>query len=494
MKAVIVRFRGVRLMASDITDALSLSRKLIKGADPVSRFLVGRLSRKPLQKLARANDAGLKLSLAALVEELNAIIEGPSIFEERRFAEVSLSEEAHMLVAQRPKKAAKKRLNRMLLEEAYAREIRNHRNPVPDSVGIEDVPMPKMDKGRYSRQVLVKVLRVGIDATDKEINEGKYGRAPEGENYLILGHEVFGIVIQVGGGVTHVKPGDYVTCTVRRNGGSIYDHLGNNDMTADAKYYERGIAYLPGFLTEYFVDEADFIVKVPVSIKHLGVLAEPASVVAKGIEQAYKTAQTRLRVWKPRLAFVLGAGQIGLLAALMLRLRGVEVYTLARTRPPCLKAEIATALGAHYVSTRDESMRDLATRVGRPDLIFEATGSSEIAFRAMEVLKINGVLVWSSITGESSTEEQCLSVPGNRINLEFVLGNKTLIGTVNGNAEHFRVGIQNLIVGNEMFPGVLERILSHPIQGLDMANPMEMFRSLGGKNPALKVYVIVNHE
>ena len=43
-------------------------------------------------------------------------------------------------------------------------------------------------------------------------------------------------------------------------------------MTTDDTYYERGINLRHGFLTEYYVDDAEFIVKVPQGLKHVGVL------------------------------------------------------------------------------------------------------------------------------------------------------------------------------------------------------------------------------
>ena len=236
-------------------------------------------------------------------------------------------------------------------------------------------------------------------------------------------------------------------------------------------------------MTEEFVDDAEYVVKVPQGLRHVGVLAEPASVCAKAIEQAY-LAQTRLQVWNPRVAFVLGAGQIGLLATMMLRLRGLEVYTLATKPAPHLKAEVVGAYGATYVSTRQTSMAELAKSVGKPDLIFEATGNAEACFRAMEVLAINGALVWTSITGGSHD----VSVDGAKINLEWVLGNKLLVGSVNGNRRHFELGIQALAHGEMTYPGVTQRILTHPVEGL--GNFARMMGLLEEKE-ALKVYVNV---
>ena len=361
----------------------------------------------------------------------------------------------------------------------------------PNSVHLRDIPAPAVDAQPHphvcrvpeGRGVLVQSLQIGVDATDREINEALYGAAPPGGDYLVIGHECLGRVLAVGDKVTEVRPGDYVSCTVRRPGKSVHDLIGRNDVTGEETYYERGINLCHGYMAERFVDDAEYVVRVPQGLRHVGVLAEPASVCAKAIEQAY-LAQTRLQVWNPRVAFVLGAGQIGLLATMMLRLRGLEVYTLATRPAPHLKAEIAAAYGATYVSTRETAMADLAKKVGKPDLVFEATGSAEVCFRAMEVLAINGALVWTSITGGSHP----VTLDGAKVNLEWVLGNKLLVASVNGNRRHFELGLQALSHGELTYPGVTERILTHPVQGLD--NYERMMRLLEEKE-ALKVFVNV---
>src|SRR6266513_2496372 len=197
---------------------------------------------------------------------------------------------------------------------------------IPNTVHLTELRTPTVSDVPEGRGVLVKVLRVGVDGTDKEINAAEYGAAPEGYDFLVLGHESFGRVESVGPNVTSVKPGDYVVATVRRPGKSIYDLIGTNDMTTDDTYFERGINLRHGYLTEYYVDDAEFIVKIPQGLKQVGVLLEPTTVVEKGIYQAYEV-QRRLKVWKPRKAAVMGAGTIGLLAAMVLRLRGLDVTT-----------------------------------------------------------------------------------------------------------------------------------------------------------------------
>jgi threonine dehydrogenase-like Zn-dependent dehydrogenase len=361
----------------------------------------------------------------------------------------------------------------------------------PNSVHLKDIPKPSVGDIADDKGVLVRVLKVGVDATDREINDGLYGDAPPGFDHLVLGHESFGIVEEVGSAVTKVQPGDYVTATVRRPGGSIYDLIGTYDMTSEETYYERGINLLHGYLTEYFVDAEDYIVKVPKGLKHLHVLMEPMSCAAKAVQQAYE-AQRRLKVWSPRRAFVLGAGQIGLLATLVLKLRGLDVYTIARSPAPTRNSEIAEGLEANYFSLGYESidvpMGQLVEQVGKADLIVDATGSSEMSFGAMKWLSHNGALVWTSITGGSDRVE----IPADKLNIEWVLGNKLLLGSVNANSEHFESGIKDLALGEVMYPNVLDKILTNPVDGLD--NHDEMMRLLVEEKTALKVYVNVAEE
>lgn len=355
----------------------------------------------------------------------------------------------------------------------------------PNSVHLQNVEKPSLESIPDGNGVLVRVLKVGVDATDREINDALYGNAPPGDDYLILGHESFGIVEAVGPNVRNLKPGDYVTATVRRPGGSIYDLIGTNDMTSEETYYERGINLLHGFLTEYFVEDQEYVVRVPEGLKHLHVLMEPMSCAAKAVHQAYE-AQQRMKVWRPKLAYVLGSGQIGLLTTLVLRLRGLQVCTIARGERPNLKSEIVEGFEARYVSTKELPLEALVAETGRPDLIVDATGSSQLAFEAMQYLGHNGVVVWTSITGGSKS----ITVPSDKINIEWVLGNKLLLGSVNANRNHFELGIRDLALGEMMFPGVIQKILTSPVDGLD--NYAEMMRLLVEDNNALKVFVNVS--
>jgi glucose 1-dehydrogenase len=351
----------------------------------------------------------------------------------------------------------------------------------PNSAHLAELAKPSPSDIAGGRGVLVKVLRVGVDGTDREINAAEYGAAPAGYDFLVVGHEGFGQVEAVGPNVTFLRPGDFVVATVRRPGSSLYDRIGLQDMTTDSTYFERGINLRHGYLTEYYVEDEEFIVKIPQGLKEVGVLLEPMTVAQKGITQAFEI-QRRLKVWRPKRAAVMGSGTLGLLASLVLRLRGLDVTTFGRSARPYLNADLLERVGAKYINTSQRSIADVAAESGPFDLIFEGTGSSAVVFAAMQVLAKNGVLVLSSITGGN----RMLEVPADRINLDFVLGNKVMVGTVNASRENFETGVRDMSQAEAEYPGWLAMLLTHPVKGLDRYE--ELFALLNNPKGAIKIY------
>jgi threonine dehydrogenase-like Zn-dependent dehydrogenase len=355
----------------------------------------------------------------------------------------------------------------------------------PNSIHLQDVPKPSVDQVADGRGVLVRVLRVGVDGTDKEINAAEYGAAPEGDDYLIIGHENFGVVEEVGPNVPDtIVPGTYVVASVRRPGSSIFGRIGLQDFTTDDVYYERGINLLHGYLTEYYVEDASFVFPLPRTLQEVGVLLEPTTVAEKGINHALEI-QRRLKVWDPRRACILGSGTIGLLMALAARLRGLELTVFSLPQRPYRNADLVEQLGGRYVSSADRTLAELSAEHGPFDLIMDATGFSPIIWEAAEVLGKNGVLVLSSITGGDRKAE----INSDAINQSFVLGNNVMVGTVNASPADFRSGVDDLIKAEALFPGWLVQLLTTPIHGLE--NYDEMIRALTEDRDAIKVYVEV---
>ncbi|MEX2598976.1 MAG: alcohol dehydrogenase catalytic domain-containing protein, partial [Dehalococcoidia bacterium] len=279
-----------------------------------------------------------------------------------------------------------------------------------------DHPSPELSTIDAGDGVLVRVLQVGLCGTDREIIEGLYGAAPDGSSYLVLGHENLGVVEAVGPAVTQFSPGDLVVSMVRRPGNSLYDLVGAYDLTTDDVYRECGINLLHGFLTERYAASEKFLIKAPRVLSDIGVLLEPMSVIEKGVAHALNV-QRRLPLWNVERAAVLGAGPIGLLATMLLRLRNMEVVTFALPEQPNLNATLAEQVGAQYVSARQKSFRETSAELGPFDLIFEATGHAPLLFEAMEVLGKNGVLVASGLSGGGRN----VTIPADAINTGFVL-------------------------------------------------------------------------
>jgi len=348
-----------------------------------------------------------------------------------------------------------------------------------NSIHLREVSKPVLNGA--AQGVLVKVLRVGIDGTDKEINAAEYGAPPPGDEFLILGHESFGVVESVGPRVSEFAPGDFVVASVRRPGSSVYDEIGLQDMTTDDTYFERGINLRHGYLAEYYSEESGFLVKVPQGLKGVGVLMEPASVAEKAIAQAYEI-QRRLRIWRPQRAAVLGTGTLGLLACLMFRLRGLEVIALGLREPPFLNSQLLEEIGVRYVSTKQTSLKQAVAEFGPPDIILEGTGYSPLVFEAMQVLGKNGVLAMVSISGGNRTAE----IPSDHINQGFVLGNKVAFGSVNASREDFERAVRDFSQAELSYPGWLAKLLTHPVPGLE--NYELLMKTLTEAKDAIKVF------
>lgn len=127
-------------------------------------------------------------------------------------------------------------------------------------------------------EIKLRVLRVGICGTDREEAAGGRAKAPTSHDDLVLGHEMFGQVADVGRAVTRVAPGDYAVFTVRRGCGRCRSCAVNrSDMCQTGLYSERGIWALDGYQTEYVVDQERYVVRVAPELEAVGVLAEPFS-------------------------------------------------------------------------------------------------------------------------------------------------------------------------------------------------------------------------
>jgi glucose 1-dehydrogenase len=327
----------------------------------------------------------------------------------------------------------------------------------PDSLHLTEIPRREPGPG----QVLVRIRQVGICGTDRELIRAHFGAAPPGESALVLGHEMLGEVQVVGSGVSGFVPGELVTATVRRPDGCPACAAGQPDMCQWLQYTERGIVGQHGFMTESIVEDARWLVNVPDSLEHIGILTEPLSVVEKAVRQA-DLIQRRINAWNPKAAIVFGSGPIGLLGALLLRSRGIDVVVIARRPAPHRAAEIVEASGAHYIAAPDSEIKAIAAQLPPIDLILEASGRPEPVFVAMEILGNNGVL--ALLSGGGGSKE--MTLPASAINGSLLRGNKVVVGSVNSNKEDFELAVADLARFEELWPGLASRLITRRLPGL----------------------------
>lgn len=343
---------------------------------------------------------------------------------------------------------------------------------VKGSARLIDAPTPDVSAG----DVRVQVIRLGIDGTDVELDRGEYGEAPAGESELIIGHESLGRVERVEAGVSGFEVGDIVVALVRRPDDCGPCSRGEPDLCIKGQYTERGIKGQHGFLADFYVERPEFLVKLSPRLQEVGVLLEPVSVVEKALRHAW-AMQGRMRAWEPSKALVLGAGPIGLLAAMLLRLRGLETVVYART-PSEVTAARLQELGARYVAKEDPSgtvavhLGALPERFGPFDFVLEATGAASVVMGAMRIIGPNGVLALASVTGGEAPMEICPAC----LNLDLVLGNKVVFGTVNANRVDFEAGVRHLEEALARWPGWLEGLITRRV-------PLERFREAFRREP-----------
>ena len=251
-------------------------------------------------------------------------------------------------------------------------------------------------------QVLLRPREVGICGTDREIAAFEYGVPPPGADHLVLGHEALAEIVGIGDEVQQLHPGQLVVPIVRRPcevPACRPCRAGRQDFCVTEGFRERGIKESDGFLAELTLDHEDAVITVPAGLASVGVLIEPLTVVAKAIAQAHKL-KDRLP-WEPvfQRALVLGAGPVGLLAAMGALVNHYQTTVYSREPSDGERASFVRGFGADYLSSVEVALPELAERLAPIDLICEATGFSPLAFGSIEVLGPNGMAVFTGVPG-----------------------------------------------------------------------------------------------
>jgi glucose 1-dehydrogenase len=361
--------------------------------------------------------------------------------------------------------------------------------PARREISVVDHPQPELDSPTAAR---VRVLEVGVCGTDAEICSFHFGTPPRGSEYLIVGHEALGVVEEVGSGVSRFRPGDLVVPSVRRPCPDLdcaACRSGNQDFCLTGTFTERGLTGAHGFLCEQIVEDERYLYPVPPELRQVGVLTEPLTIAEKGLRQ-YAAVQRRLP-WKRDSedaelfegvnAVVLGAGPIGLLGCMALLARGCTVWIFSREPAGSGRATLAESLGATYASSSDGSFAELAGQIGRVDLVYEAAGSSRLAFDVLPHVARNGATILVGAPADQGT----IPLRGDALLNRIVVSNHAIIGTVNAHESDFRAAIRDLRHFRERWPEALASLITG-------SYPMEHFCRCAREDEGIKRIILVD--
>jgi threonine dehydrogenase-like Zn-dependent dehydrogenase len=324
-----------------------------------------------------------------------------------------------------------------------------------------EIPDPKVLR---VDDVVVDMVRVGVCGTDRHIIARPMGAGrglPDGDDYLVIGHEAVGRVAHVQPGVGDLQVGDVVVPTVRRGCGECPAcAVGQVDLCFSGKYRERGIVGMHGFLAERIVEREDYLIRVPQAMAAVAPLVESLTTPEKALRRI-GNARAHLPVDAARLhsvrrALVTGSGPIALLAVLALRLRDIPTWVAARQPSEGLAARLVTRAGATYVPLQEVDLRQPQERLGAFDAIIEATGAAELSAATVLALGPNGVV---DMVG-GSFDRDAVSVPAWMFG-SMVGRNLTLLGSVNANPDDWQAAVRDLEAMLTAFPGVVEGLITH---------------------------------
>ena len=276
---------------------------------------------------------------------------------------------------------------------------------------------------------------------------------------------MFGKVVEVGQAVTRVKPGDFAVFTVRRGCGKcIPCQMNRSDMCETGEYQERGIWGLDGYQTEFAVDREQYIVRVPAELEAVGVLTEPLSVAEKAIEEAVRLQTSRLPDalvtpdWlNGKRCLVAGLGPIGLLAAMVLSLRGAVVFGTDVVDENTARPQWLEHIGGRYIDGREVPADKVQLKIGPMDLIFEATGVAALEFNLLDALGLNGVYVLTGIPGG----DRPLELDGAELMRQLVLDNQVMVGSVNASRAHFQMAVDDLSYAHLKWGDHVAKLITH---------------------------------
>ena len=312
------------------------------------------------------------------------------------------------------------------------------------------------------------MLKVGVCGTDAEICGFEYGGTPPaGEEYLVVGHEALGEVVEAGSSAAGLRPGDLAVPMVRRPC-PLPECPACRSGPGWSSNWQAPPSAVSSGLTDFCAEEIteDERVWSPVSkdLRAVAVLTEPLTVAEKGLRQ-FLGVRRRL----PWLADAPDEGVDEGPARRGARRRSGGIARLHATTAPRVRrygllpkpaaqseGRCSRVPGRCLLLLQEVPLADVARQMGGIDLVYEATGAAQLAFDALEHLGANGVFIFTGVPGRKHRIE----IAGDAIMRRLVLQNQTVLGTVNAGRVDFESAIRDLASARATWPGTVETIVT----------------------------------
>lgn len=247
------------------------------------------------------------------------------------------------------------------------------------SLSVEEVETPKPKEN----EVLVKVSACGVCGTDVHLVEKKI---PASLDPVILGHEIWGTVFELGSNVSGINKGDSVLVFPQRFCGQCYAcKQGSEELCVKPKILGMDIN---GGFAEYVCVDQEMILPAP-----QGINTPDAALFSESLAVVYHALFANAQVKSGESVLLLGVGGLGTNAVKMLSAMGGVNILCADINGGAL--ERASRLGAHHVidSAKEDLLKVIREKGFEIDCAIEFIGRAETVKQGYKALKKGGRLV-----------------------------------------------------------------------------------------------------
>jgi threonine dehydrogenase-like Zn-dependent dehydrogenase len=345
--------------------------------------------------------------------------------------------------------------------------------PAEGVVRIIDMPVPSLE----ADEVLVRITRTAISRRDRLLLESKDAVLPDGEEYIVPGHIAAGRVVEIGGMVRELGPGDLVVPTIRRDCDRCID--ARSDLCPHPeRYSDSGLKGAHGFARELLVVKSRYLVKVPEHLEDVALLLTPLSIAEKAHHETVQVTRRynfycyhELEATAPR-AMVTGMGPVGIMTAFLLSLYSYRLTLLSRRESDDLREKILDPLELEYINTSRVPIERLEKAGYTFRQLFETTGDPAYIVRVMPFMAPNAVMVLMGPT-ENPSRDNRLEMEASYLFSRMVMGNQIMIGSIKAGRDAFDSAVKHLMELADLHHDSLAALMTH-------AFPFEEYQRLLG--------------